>query len=89
MIPASQREALAVLTELCDLSEDIRLGQLIAHLGFLGEIATGRTLWDIEDDELLPVLYHHRAELKARCSDPASAAPPANQPLTQEQNAVR
>jgi len=47
MIPATQGEALAVLAELCNLSSDVRLGQLLAHLGFLGEDQTGRTLWDI------------------------------------------
>src|SRR5207237_1072571 len=36
MIPATQREALAVLAEVCELSPDVRLGQLLAHLGFLG-----------------------------------------------------
>jgi hypothetical protein len=66
MISATQREALAVLTELCELSPDIRLGQLMAHLGFLGEDQTGRTLWDIDDEQLLAVLYRHRAELAAR-----------------------
>lgn len=66
MIPQTQREALAVLTELCEMSPDVRLGQLLAHLGFLGEDQTGRSLWDIEDEQLLAVLYHHRAELAAR-----------------------
>jgi hypothetical protein len=66
MIPQTQREALAVLAEVCELSPDIRLGQLFAHLGFLGEDQTGRSLWDIEDEQLLAVLYHHRAELSAR-----------------------
>jgi hypothetical protein len=66
MIPATQREALAVLAELCDLSPDVRLGQLFAHLGFLGQDQTGRSLWDIEDEQLLAVLYHHRADLVAR-----------------------
>jgi hypothetical protein len=42
MISATQRESLALLAELCELSPDIRLGQLLAHLGFLGEDATGR-----------------------------------------------
>ena len=60
------REALGVLTELCDLSPDVRLGQLLAHLGFLGEDQTGKPLWTIDDDQLLDVLYHHRAELLAR-----------------------
>ena len=66
MIPATQREALAVLAELCELSTDVRLGQLLAHLGFLGEDQTGRSLWNIDDEEFLTVLYHHRAEVAAR-----------------------
>ncbi len=70
MIPPSQREALAVLAELCELSPDLRLGQLLAHLGFLGEDQTGRSLGDIDDEQLLAVLYHHRGELVARPHDP-------------------
>jgi hypothetical protein len=86
MIPATQREALAVLAELCELSPDVRLGQLLAHLGFLGEDQTGRTLWNIDDEQLLAVLYHHRAELAARQPDtptkalqPTGAASPVSQ----------
>ncbi|MBI1829978.1 MAG: hypothetical protein HYR84_00845 [Planctomycetes bacterium] len=66
MIPATQREALSVLAEVVDLSDDIRLGQLLAHLGFLGEDQTGRSLGNIDDEQLLAVLYHHRGELAAR-----------------------
>ena len=66
MISATQHEALTLLTELCELSPDIRLGQLLAHLGFLGEDQTGRSLGDIDDEVLLAVLYHHRAELIGR-----------------------
>lgn len=66
MIPPTQREALAVLAEVCDMSPDVRLGQLLAHLGFLGEDQTGRSLWDIDDEQFLAVLYHHRSELVAR-----------------------
>ena len=58
-----------MLAELCDLSPDVRLGQLLSHLGFLGEEQTGRSLWDIEDEQLLAVLYHHKAELAARTPD--------------------
>jgi hypothetical protein len=74
MIPATQREALAVLAELCELSPDVRLGQLLAHLGFLGEDQAGRSLWDIDDEQLLAVLYHHRAELVARSPEAANQA---------------
>jgi hypothetical protein len=72
MMSATQREALANLAELCELSPDVRLGQLMAHLGFLGEDQTGRTLWDIDDEQLLAVMYHHRAELAARGGTSAS-----------------
>ena len=66
MIPPTQREALAVLAEVVDLSPDIRLGQLFAHLGFLGEDQTGRSLGNIDDEQLLAVLYYHHDELAAR-----------------------
>ena len=66
MISSVQREALAVLAELCELSRDVRLGQLLAHVGFLGEDRTGRNLWNIDDEQLLSILYHHRAELADR-----------------------
>jgi hypothetical protein len=74
MITPTQRESLAVLAELVDLSPDIRLGQLFAHLGFLGEDQTGRSLANIDDEQLLAVLYHHREELTARqASEPDKA----------------
>ena len=44
MIPDVQREALAALAEVWALSPDVRLGQLFAHLGFLGEAHLGRGL---------------------------------------------
>jgi hypothetical protein len=66
MTPDVQREALAVLADVWALSPDIRLGQLFAHLGFLGEAHRGKGLGYIEDDELIAILYRHRAELIAR-----------------------
>jgi hypothetical protein len=80
MISATTREALDVLAEVCELSPDVRLGQLLAHLGFLGEDQTGRTLWDIDDEQLLAVLYHHRAELVARQPASTTLSKPAAMP---------
>ena len=78
MTPDVKREALAVLAEVWTLSPDVRLGQLLAHLGFLGEAHVGRGLGDIEDDELIAILYRHRAELLARLQGaPEEALPPA------------
>jgi hypothetical protein len=72
-----QREALAVLAEVWALAPDVRLGQLLAHLGFLGEVHVGKGLGYIEDDELIAVLYRHRSELKARLEDMAQQALPS------------
>ncbi len=66
-----QEEAVAALAEVWSLSPDVRLGQLMAHLGFLGEIHVGKSLGDIENDELIAVLYRHRTELKARLAGSA------------------
>jgi hypothetical protein len=72
-----QREALKVLAEVWALAPEVRLGQLMAHLGFLGEVHVGKGLGYIEDDELIAVLYRHRAELKSRLEGtPTQAAPP-------------
>jgi hypothetical protein len=72
-----RQEALAVLAELAALAPEVRLGQLMAHLGFLGEDQVERSLWDIEDDDLLAVLYRHRSELLTR------QHPTPNKPLQQ------
>ncbi len=70
-----QQEALAVLAEVSSLSPDVRLGQLMAHLGFLGEVHLGKGLGYIEDDELMAVLYRHRGELRARLEGTSNQAP--------------
>ena len=66
MINTSQREASSVLSEIMELSPDIRIGQLMAHLGFMGEMHVDKGLGTIEDDEFIAILYRHRAELRAR-----------------------
>src|SRR5579862_4717100 len=72
MMSDLQREALAVLAEIWELSPDVRLGQLFAHLGFLGEVHLSRSLGYIDDDEMMSVLYRHRAELRARLEAPSN-----------------
>ncbi len=71
-----QKEALTVLAEVWSLSPDVRFGQLLAHLDFLGEAHVGKGFGDIEDDELIAVLYRHKAELLARLQDPPNPTPP-------------
>jgi hypothetical protein len=64
-----RQEALSVLAEVCALSPDVRLGQLFAHLGFLGEAHLNRGLGYMDDAEMLSILNRHRAELLARSQD--------------------
>jgi hypothetical protein len=78
MTPDVQREAMSLLAEVWTLSPDVRLGQLLAHLGFLGEAHLGRGLGYIEDDELIAIMCRHRAELLARLqATPNPAVQPA------------
>ena len=67
-----QREALSLLAEVWALSPDVRLGQLMAHLGFLGEAHLNHGLGDIENEELIGMLHRHREELLARTAEAVS-----------------
>lgn len=71
-----QQQAIALLGEVWELSPDVRLGQLLAHLGFLGEVHIDRGLGYIEDDELVAILHRHRTELLARLTGTAVQSPP-------------
>ncbi len=75
MTPELHQETLSVLSEIRSLAPDVRLGQLFDFLGFLGQIHVGHGLGDIEDDELLAIMYRHRAELVARIPGAPNQAP--------------
>ena len=55
-----QTSLLHRLDEVRRLCPEMRLGQLMATLGLLGEDATGRSLWDLEDEELAAALDRSR-----------------------------
>ena len=82
MTPAIHREALSVLAEVWSLSPDVRLGQLLAHLGFMGEAHVGRGLGYIEDDELVAIMYRHREELRSRLQNATENFPESPGPGT-------
>ena len=54
--------------ELRALAPDLRLGQLMAILGELGEDETGRGLWDLEDDQLAAAMERFADDLRRRAS---------------------
>ena len=66
MISPIQQTIVEKLLALCDLSPDIRFGQLLANLGFLSEEFENQSLWDIEDQPLLNVIEIHLAQLSQR-----------------------
>jgi hypothetical protein len=54
------------LAEVRRLCPELRFGQLMATLGLLGEDALGRSLWDLEDEELAVVLERFADDLARR-----------------------
>ena len=68
-----RNEALTLLAEFAVQSPDVRLGQLMAQMGFLANDRLGRGLWNLEDDEFLVVLKQHQEELDQR--DAADSIP--------------
>ncbi len=66
MMQPVQREILNRLAEICDLSEDVRFGQMIDFLAFLAQDANRHSLAEIEDEVLLSIIERHRADLARR-----------------------
>lgn len=66
MIDPVQQAILDRLAEVCELSDDVRFGQMIDFLAFLGKDQTGRSLAEINDEELLQVIERHRDDLARR-----------------------
>ena len=76
MTSTIQHEVLETLANLCELSPNVRFGQLLANLGFLVTDQTDRSLWEIEDEQLWIVMQRHRAALSRRLGDGAESFAP-------------
>lgn len=61
-----QSDVLQRLIEVHRLCPEMRLGQLLATIGMLGEDATGRGLWDIEDSDLSTAIERFTSDLRRR-----------------------
>ena len=59
----TQRDVLAVLSDVLDLWPNMRVGQLIALVGDFGQMEFQYHLADLEDEQLLTVLERQRADL--------------------------
>ena len=53
MISDKRRELLRLLAELSEEAPDVRFGQLITNLSYLGRGLSTESVWDVEDEELL------------------------------------
>ena len=84
MIPKVQQQALEVLRELLALHPGVRIGQLFDCLGLLAEDEFGQCLGNVDDDQLLAVMYRHREELSGSIS---ALLQDPDTPLTPEQEA--
>ena len=66
MISDQRRELLRLLAELSEEAPDVRFGQLIANLSYLGRGLSAESVWDIEDDELLQAAREHLEQWRIR-----------------------
>jgi hypothetical protein len=66
MNPEVRRQLLRVLDELGDHTPDVRFGQLLANLSYMGKGFTPEAIWDVEDEELLEAAQSHLEELSSR-----------------------
>ena len=57
------------LDEVRRLCPDMRIGQFLATVAMLGEDSTGRSLWDIEDDEFAAAAAERFANDLSRRAD--------------------
>jgi hypothetical protein len=71
MITAQRQEILRLLRTLSELTPDVRFGQLIANLSYLAVGPTNEAIWDMEDEQLLPAIRKHIADLSERTADVA------------------
>jgi hypothetical protein len=54
------------LEEVRRLCPELRIGQILATIGMLGEDATGRSLRDLEDPEFFEAVERFAADLRNR-----------------------
>src|SRR5262245_37800605 len=62
MISATEDEAIKLRREFVELHRGARLGQLFAWLGVLGEDQFDKSIWDIEDEQMVEIISLHREE---------------------------
>lgn len=68
MMEPTRQEILARLARLSELAPEMRFGQLIANLAFIAAGPWDRTLWDLEDEQLVEAIRQMETDLSQRTS---------------------
>ena len=66
MIEPTRQEILTRLARLSELAPDMRFGQLIANLAFMAAGPWDRSLWDLEDEQLVGAIRQMESDLSQR-----------------------
>lgn len=66
MIEPIRQEILTRLARLSELAPEMRFGQLIANLAFMAAGPWDRTLWDLEDEQLVHAIRQMETDLSQR-----------------------
>ena len=75
MISNERVEVPRLLSNLCELTPDVRFGQLIANLSYLAIGPTAEAIWEMEDDQLIKAIKQLTANLSDRSGAPPAAVP--------------
>ena len=74
MIESTRQEIPTRLARLSELAPDMRFGQLIANLAFMAAGPWDKTLWDLEDDQLIVAIRQLESDLSQRTNEAGLAA---------------
>ena len=66
MISDQRRELLQLLSQLSEEVPDVRFGQLIANLSYIGRDLSAESIWEIEDEQLLRAAREHLEQWRSR-----------------------
>jgi hypothetical protein len=80
MIDPTRRTLLALIEELSAACPEYRLGQMILNLAFLAREDGDRSIWDMEDAELIEAARKHLADWHARHGEGDEASRPSPAP---------
>jgi hypothetical protein len=83
MIDPTRRELLSVLEELSATCPEYRLGQMLLNLAFMVREGGDRSLWDLEDAELIDVGRKHLEDWHNRHGGVKVAETPAGAATSQ------